>query len=87
VISKVHARFWAAFAALPKSVQELARDKFNIWRREPFHPSLHFKHLKRGVWSVRINQDYRALGLRDEQRIIWFWIGSHDEYDRRIARL
>jgi hypothetical protein len=28
-----------------------------------------------------------ALGIRDGDEIVWFWIGSHAEYDRLIERL
>jgi hypothetical protein len=34
---------------------------------------------------VRIDRDYRALGVRDGEEIVWFWIGSHADYDRVIA--
>jgi len=38
------------------------------------------------MWSVRISTDYRALGFRDGDVIVWFWIGSHADYDDLIAR-
>jgi hypothetical protein len=28
---------------------------------------------------------YRALGVSVETGIVWFWIGTHAEYDRLIA--
>jgi hypothetical protein len=37
------------------------------------------------VWSVRINLQYRALGRRRGELIVWFWIGTHDEYDKLIS--
>jgi hypothetical protein len=85
VTSKASPEFWAHFKRLPPEVQSLARTKFNVWQSDPFHPSLHFKQLYPGLWSVRINIQYRALGLRDGDRIVWFWIGSHAEYDRLIS--
>jgi hypothetical protein len=87
VISRTHEDFWAGFDALPKAVQELAREKFQFWREEPFAASLHFKELFPDVWSVRINQNYRALGRRRENLIVWFWIGTHAEYDQLLKRL
>ena len=58
------------------------------FREDPFHPSLQFKRLgtARPVWSVRISIDYRALGARDGDVIVWFWIGSHADYDKLISR-
>lgn len=84
--SKAHRRFWKAFAQLPDEVRTAARAKFSIWRREPFHPSLQFKRIRDDLWSIRVTDDYRALGVRDAGIIIWYWIGSHAEYDRLIGR-
>jgi len=30
---------------------------------------------------------WRAVGIRDDDDMIWFWIGSHAEYDKLIAQL
>ena len=38
-------------------------------------------------WSVRVDGGYRALATRDDERVSWFWIGSHDEYERLIKEL
>jgi hypothetical protein len=55
-----------------------------LFEQNPFHPSLHFKHLDpvRGIWSVRVGIGYRALGIREADKITWFWIGSHSDYDK-----
>jgi hypothetical protein len=29
---------------------------------------------------------YRAIGVLSDDEIVWFWIGTHAEYDRVIAR-
>jgi hypothetical protein len=34
--------------------------------------------------SVRIGLGYRALGVLKANRMVWFWIGSHAEYDRMM---
>jgi len=60
----------------------LARVKFSLWREEPFHTSLQFKETRPGLWSVRINDQYRALARRKDDLVVWFWIGIHAEYDR-----
>jgi hypothetical protein len=51
--------------------------------QNPAHPSLHFKRLEGydGVWSVRVNQKYRSVGVRYGEVIQWFWIGTHNEFD------
>lgn len=53
------------------------------------HLSLRLKkvHADRSIYAVRITRDYRAVGVQKEESIIWFWIGSHEEYDRLLDRL
>jgi hypothetical protein len=76
--------FWAAYRKLDESVRERARKAYRLWAENPFHPSLHFKCINReeNIWSVRITLNYRALGIMDGDTVTWFWIGSHDDYDR-----
>ena len=31
--------------------------------------------------------DYRAVGIRDGEEIVWHWIGPHDEYEKLIGRM
>jgi plasmid maintenance system killer protein len=55
--------------------------------QDPDHPSLRFKKLQGydNVWSVRINEQYQAVGERDGDTIEWAWIGSHNEFDSRFG--
>jgi hypothetical protein len=80
-------RFWALFQALPSDVQELAIRSYDLWRRDPRHPSLHFR-LLRGTadrFTVRIGDHYRGLGTLTADTITWIWIGTHAEYDRLVG--
>jgi hypothetical protein len=36
------------------------------------------------VWSARVGLHYRALGEDHPDGILWYWIGPHDAYDRKI---
>jgi hypothetical protein len=60
--SKVDPAFWRRFNALPLRVQQLARNAFALWLKDPFYSSLRFKKLKDDLWSVRIGDHYRATG-------------------------
>ena len=55
----------------------------------PNHPSLRFKKLANhdDIWSVRINNDYRAIGRWRDNTILWFFIGSHADYEKFIDTL
>ncbi|HYM21073.1 MAG TPA: hypothetical protein VEW28_08735 [Candidatus Kapabacteria bacterium] len=82
-------KFWKAFNELPDAVQEQAQKNYGLWRNDPFHPSLDFKkiHPKRPIFSVRIGMHWRAIGIKDDETIVWFWIGSHADYDKLIDEL
>ena len=87
MISQATADFWACYHALPEEIQRLAREKFRIWQTDAFNSALHFKPLMDDLWSVRVNQKFRALGRRRGHLIVWFWIGTHAEYDQLVSRL
>jgi len=44
-------------------------------------------HSSRPIYSVRVNLDYRAVGIRDGKEIVWHWIGPRDEYEKLIGRM
>jgi hypothetical protein len=69
---------------LPSSVRKLADANFVPLKRDPRHPSLQFKKVGR-YWSVRVGLRYRALAIETEDAYLWFWIGSHADYDRLIG--
>lgn len=77
------------FADLPEQVQELAREAYRQFKEDPYYPSLKFKkvHPQLPIYSARVNRDYRAVGQLDEDTVIWFWIGSHADYDKLLNQL
>jgi len=82
--SKTLPSFGKCFEKLPTEIQTLTREKYHLWQKHPFHASLQFKEVRRGIWSVRITQKYRALGQESGDLIVWYWIGTHDAYDARV---
>lgn len=80
-------RFWQYYEQLPKEVRKSADKNFELLKSTPHHPSLHFKKVDpdRKLWSVRIGLHYRALGLEKTDGILWFWIGSHTEYEKLLS--
>jgi hypothetical protein len=73
--------FWDKYNRLPQQIRNRADESFELLKRDPRHPSLHFKSIGR-FWSVRVGQSWRALAVRQGDDFIWFWIGSHAEYDK-----
>jgi mRNA-degrading endonuclease RelE of RelBE toxin-antitoxin system len=69
---------------LPESIQARAKKAYALFRENPFHPGLRFKKLDESsnIYSARIGLGYRVMGRVEEETVIWFWIGSHADYDR-----
>jgi mRNA-degrading endonuclease RelE of RelBE toxin-antitoxin system len=82
-------RFRRAYEKLPEHIKDSTKKSYAKWKENPDHPSLQFKqiHKVQAIYSVRITLSYRAVGVRQRNLIIWFWIGSHAEYDKLIASL
>nr|WP_245395092.1 hypothetical protein [methane-oxidizing endosymbiont of Gigantopelta aegis] len=75
--------FWSAYDMLPQSVKCVADRNFKILKENPYYPSLHLKKIN-PYWSVRAGIRYRALAIEINDDLLWFWIGSHAEYDKFI---
>ena len=76
--------FWQCYEQLPFEIQELADKNYELLKDNPRHPSLQLKRIEE-LWSVRVGQRYRALGIDADGGIQWIWIGSHAEYDQIIG--
>jgi hypothetical protein len=87
VTSHTTKRFREAFRQLPQEVQQQARAAYRRFQQDLHHPGLRFRqiHPTLPIHSARIGLHYRALGTREDDTIIWFWIGSHAEYERILA--
>ena len=88
--SELTPEFVVRFRNLPERVKETARKNYRLWKQNPRHPGLEFKKLSTStpVYSVRAGIGWRALGvLKDPDTLVWFWIGSHSEYDQLLKSL
>lgn len=79
--------FRKLFEGLPSEVKEQAKTAYRKWKANPLHPRLQYKriHATDPIYSVRIGLHWRALADIQGESVVWFWIGSHSEYDR-LAR-
>ncbi|MEG3941284.1 hypothetical protein QT995_24495 [Microcoleus sp. S36b_A3] len=87
--SSVTKSFRTRLESLPASVQEQADKAYALWQENPYHPSLQFKRVsqKQPIYSARVSINYRVLSLLEADRIYWYWIGAHDEYDELLKRM
>ncbi len=84
--------FREQFQRLPLRVQELTRECCRIFDSDPDHPSLRRKpvHVTRagssvpGSFSVSITMRYRAVYVIQDGVNVWYWIGTHAEYDQLL---
>lgn len=76
--------FWEFYNSLPATTQKLAKKNYKLLKRNPKHPSVHFKSVGK-YWSARVGSHYRALAVSPNNGVyVWFWIGTHTEYDKLI---
>ncbi len=83
-------QFRELLAALPAQVKQQARAAYALFQQNSSHPGLRFKQVDPGplpVYSARVGIAYRALGTVDGDTVIWFWIGSHADYDGLLMHL
>jgi len=87
--SNANDKFWKAFNSLPVEVQKQAELTYREWQDNPYKPSLHFKQLfpNKPIYSVRIGIGWRALGKKKDDTIVWFWIGSHEQYNNLVSQV
>ena len=87
MIAHATKEFKACFVALPEEIRRAAKQAFDVWKADHFKRNLEFKQIQDELWSVRVGQHYRALGLtyvdaNGQEAISWYWIGTHAEYDK-----
>jgi len=69
---------------LPASIRQLADEAYDRLKRDPHYPSLHFKKVNR-YWSARVGRNCRGLATEGPDSFVWFWIGTHAEYDKLVG--
>jgi len=83
MISLATPDFWDCYYALPDNIRRRADEAYALWLENPHYPSLQFMR-KGPYWSVRVNDDYRALAKMDGDTVTRFFIGTHAKYMRML---
>lgn len=87
--SRTTAQFRRLFADLPADVQRQARAAYRLFKENPRHPSLQFKHIVQAgpaFYSARVGEHHRATGELMGDEVVWDWIGTREAYTRLIRR-
>lgn len=92
--------FRRRFNRLPQSIRNMASKDFERFQENPDHPALQTEELhdtrrgrhRPGSRSVRVGLRYRAIYFLEPDRqdatkvvAIWYWIGSHEDYNNFIS--
>ena len=73
--------FWECYHQLPEHIRKLADKNFELFSKNPSHPSLGFKR-KGSVHTTEVGRRYRAIARERNGDYYWFWIGSHEAYNK-----
>ncbi len=86
--SRTTKKFRQLLAELPAEIRRQAKEAYFRFQDDPYYPGLRFKrvHSKKSIYSVRITKNYRAVGIQQNDEMIWFWIGSHADYEKILEQ-
>lgn len=73
--------FWKCYKKLPSHVRKLADKNFALFKVNPRHPSLGFSK-KAAIYTAEIGRSHRALARERNGQYYWFWIGTHEDYNK-----
>jgi len=77
-------KFEKEYRRLPDEVKDLAEQRENIFRDNPFNPCLSTHKLKgklKNYWSWSIDYKYRIIFYFRDKKEVWFLsVGDHDIY-------
>ena len=89
MLSHTTREFRERLGEAPEAVRAKAETAYRLWAANPAHPSLRFKkvHDTLPIYSVRIDIEWRAVGILRDGEVIWFWIGPHKEYEKLLGQM
>lgn len=81
--------FRYCFKLLPERIKRIARKNYKSWKENPSHPGLEFKQLNTNskIYSIRVGIGWRACGIKESNTMVWFWIGSHEDYNNLLKKI
>ena len=81
-------RFRPLYDKLPERIRQDANEAYAKFALNPNHPGLNFERIQGArapLFSARVNEQFRVLGRGEgADTIVWFWIGTHQEYDKLL---
>jgi hypothetical protein len=89
VKSRTTSRYRALFSAASTEQRARILAAYELFKVNPQHPSLRFKkvHQTKPIYSARVDLDWRAVGIMTGDTVLWFFVGSHDDYVKLLKAL
>ena len=90
LINKKTPSFNDQFERLPDQIHKVSKTAFKRFRENPDFPSLSRHRLKDrkgaghkpGSFAVSVTSRYRSIYIEVDGVCIWYWTGTHSEYNR-----
>ena len=86
----ISADFLTAFAHLPRQVQGKVTELVNKFRNDPASPGIHYEKINscidKKIYSIRIDDTYRGIVVRQSEVYLLLWVDHHDEAYQWAAR-
>ena len=82
-------------AKLPDRIQEAADDAYRFFLQNPNHSALGNHALadtkkgrhRKGSRAVAVTARYRAIYVTEGPTNVWYWIGSHEDYNNFVGKV
>lgn len=76
--------YWKCLDKLGVNIDALLERTYDTWLNEPQSNGLEFTFLHDDplVARVRVGDHYRAIMVIDGETAVWFWIGTHEDYNK-----
>ena len=74
---------------LPADVQEQVVEAYRRFLIDPTARGLRLKQIGANppTYSARVGISFRAVGAKGKNGIVWYWVGSHADYDQMLRQL
>ena len=88
--SRRTAEFKRLFSKLPQSIPKIATQKYELFQKDPNHPSFRVGRIQKTkeaeypLYEYSITMEYRAACYKDGDTYVWVFIGKHSEFDKRF---
>ena len=71
------------YEKLPVKIRRCVDNNFQVIKEYPKHPLLRLV-TNGNLHSMRIDARFRAIGIQDQDDIVWFWVGTYKKFKEEL---